>query len=191
MRPWWFLLPIIVLIGLGAACLYFAAVPPQGVTGIVRFLLQQARTPPAEALAIESQCRAGFSTTYVGYGLLCGLAVAAWAVLWFSKKTPQWFMPLLGGCMILELLCFGFQQTEQSDPALYYPPIPAIWRKVAGPNRGRILGFMCLPAAALDRATKLARLRGYDAVDPARLIDLTAQAADPTLTQVPYARHNG
>ena len=80
------------------------------------FLLQQARLPPG-------RWRIGNITQVfnnLGYGLLCGLAVAASAVLWFSKKTPRMVHAAAGWMLILELLCFGCQQTE--DPA-YYPKI--------------------------------------------------------------------
>jgi hypothetical protein len=78
--------------------------------------------------------------------------------------------------MLCDLLWFGFNRNVQSDPALYFPPIPVL-QQVAHAASGRIFGFQCLPPA-LPFMCGLRDIRGYDAVDPTRLIELLDIARD-------------
>ena len=61
--------------------------------------------------------------------------------------------------------------------------------RVAHSTPGRVIGFQCLPAI-LAASQGLNNIRGYDAVDPARLVDLVMIAADPRWLReprIPYA----
>jgi hypothetical protein len=84
-----------------------------------------------------------------------------------------------------DLLWFAYGRSAQCDPALYFPPVPVL-EQVAKSTPGRIIGVNCL-AASLASLCGLRDIRGYDAVDPARLVDLAAIAADPQSTAFPYA----
>ncbi|HEX3988903.1 MAG TPA: YfhO family protein, partial [Verrucomicrobiae bacterium] len=68
---------------------------------------------------------------------------------------------------------------------LYYPRIPAL-EQIAKSEPGRIIGFSCLPAT-LAQTHGLRDVRGYDAIDPARLMDIMMKTADPRSPDVSYA----
>jgi hypothetical protein len=74
-----------------------------------------------------------------------------------------------------DLAWFGHGRSPQSDPALYYPRIPALEQIAHGPP-GRMVGYHCLPAA-LAQIVGLRDIRGYDGVDPARLVEVMMLAA--------------
>ena len=70
-------------------------------------------------------------------------------------------------------------------PALYYPKIPVL-EHIARSQPGRIIGYNCLPAA-LAQTQRLRDIRGYDAVDPARFVNLMGPVADSRSFSIPYA----
>jgi hypothetical protein len=93
----------------------------------------------------------------------------------------------LAALLIGDLLWFGHGRSAQCDPALYFPAIPAL-NAVAASAPGRIIGNGCLPPA-LAVMCGLRDIRGYDAVDPARLMQLMSIAAvDFATTAFPYAQ---
>jgi hypothetical protein len=94
-------------------------------------------------------------------------------------------LPLTGAVLVGDLLWFGYGRSAQCDPALYFPPIPVL-EEVAKSTPGRIIGADCLPAS-LAWMCGLHDIRGYDSVDPARLVDLAVLAADPQSRTYPYA----
>jgi hypothetical protein len=79
---------------------------------------------------------------------------------------------IAGLLMIADLLCFAWGKSVQCDPSLYFPRIPAL-EQVAKSEPGRVIGYNCLPANVASMAG-LWDVRGYDAVDPARIVDLLA-----------------
>ena len=87
-----------------------------------------------------------------------------------SLHGPAWFFPVVGTLLVGELLWFGYGRNAQCDPALYYPSIPAL-EQVAKAGPGRFIGNGCLPAA-LSAVCGLRDVRGYDSIDPARMIEL-------------------
>jgi len=87
--------------------------------------------------------------------------------------------------MVGDLLWFAYGRGAQSDPNLYYPRIP-VFEQLAREPPGRIVGFGCFPAQ-LSQTLGLRDIQGYDGVDPARLMDLMASAADPSFQPKPYA----
>ena len=121
-----------------------------------------------------------FARTAVA-GVLCGLGLAGWLVLWLRVKWRRWFLPLLATLLLADLLWFAYGRPAQCDPALYYPRIPAL-EEVAKAEPGRIIGFNCLPAM-LGQSHNLRDVRGYDAVDPLRMVELLKIAADPRARQ--------
>jgi hypothetical protein len=115
----------------------------------------------------------------------CLAAVAGWAGLWWRKRLDTWLRPALGAVMLAELLWFSYGQSGQCDPALYYPRVPILDR-IAHEAPGRIYGFHCLPAN-LAQVQGLCDLRGYDGVDPKRMVELLDAAAGPASVRLPYA----
>jgi hypothetical protein len=84
-----------------------------------------------------------------------------------------------------DLLWFAHGRTIQCDPSLYYPPVPVFEAvKKAGP--GRIIGYGCLPAT-LSVMCDLWDIRGHDAVEPARMVDLITLATEGAATMPRHA----
>jgi hypothetical protein len=83
-------------------------------------------------------------------------------------------------------LWFGYGRSAQCDRSLYYPRIPVL-EEIAKSMPGRIVGFSCLPVA-LAQTQGLDDIRGYDAIDPARLMDVMALAADPRSPVLNYSQ---
>jgi hypothetical protein len=99
-----------------------------------------------------------------------------------SASTPaplprQRLLLPLGVLLVGELLWFGYGRTVQFAPSLYYPRIPVL-DEIAKSAPGRIIGFDCLPAN-LGSIWGLNDVRGYDAVDPVRIVELLRTAARP------------
>jgi hypothetical protein len=82
------------------------------------------------------------------------------------------------------LLISAWDFNSQCDPALYYPPVPAL-EELAHRPAGRILGVYCLPPM-LNVFCGLRDVRGYDAVDPRRLVELLGTVRD---RHVPSPEH--
>jgi hypothetical protein len=79
--------------------------------------------------------------------------------------------------MIGDLLWFGFGRSAQCDPALYYPPVPAL-DAIAHSTPGRIIGFNCLPPS-VAAGDGLNDIRGYDPIEPDRMVALLKTTAVP------------
>lgn len=167
-RPW-FAAPIVLLTVLCYACVRYALDPPL-------------------AAALEPPVRARFAHDYATGAVFAGLALAAWLLVWHRARAPSWFAPLLGAAVIAELLGFARGVQPQSDPALYYPRLPALEALREAPP-GRALGMFCLPANVLE-SHGLSDVRGYDGVDPRQLVELLDplldERAKPALT--PWTR---
>jgi hypothetical protein len=75
------------------------------------------------------------------------------------------------------LLWFDYGRSAQCDPALYYPRIPVL-AGVAKSIPGRVIGVDCLQAS-FAMTQGLNDIRGYDSVDPERMVDLLKTTAVP------------
>ena len=116
---------------------------------------------------------------------LCAVAVAGWLLVrnrWLGRRA---LAVLLGFAALADLLCFDYGRNPQCDPALYFPKIPAL-EFIANAGPGRVVGYACLPARFAEMAG-LRDIRGYNAIDPERLMNLMGIAADPNFTPLPYA----
>jgi hypothetical protein len=136
----------------------------------------------ASAIADAKAC---WSHAGIAGALLCGLVAVAWLLLRSRRRPPRAMVPWLGLVMAADLLYFGHGWNVQSDPKLYYPRLPLL-QEIAKAGPGRVLGFGCLPAV-LPQTHGLRDIRGYDAVDPQRLVSLLARVAAPTWRALPYA----
>ena len=110
------------------------------------------------------------------FGLVPSLGTAAWQVRLFT---------VLGMLLMADLLWFAYGRSAQCDPALYFPPIPALDHVAQSPP-GRIIGANCLPAAVASMRG-LRDIRGDDGVDPTRLFELLTPAVDPQSSIPSYA----
>lgn len=176
---WWFLIPGSLMAGLCAWCLYLANVPPASIAA--QFSSTALVAPDA-----MREAQGWFVRYYTFSALLLGAGAAAWWCLWRGRGAwHRSMVPLLGIVMVADLLWFAHGRSPQCDPSLYYPPIPALGEIAAAPP-GRIVGFNCLPAT-LAQTNGLHDIRGYDAIDPGRLMDIMALAAHPGLPEPPDA----
>jgi hypothetical protein len=114
----------------------------------------------------------------------CVIAIAAWLVLFCRVAWRPWFGLALGLLLPAELIWFGAGRAAQCDPSLYFPRVPAL-DEILHAAPGRIIGSNALPAN-LATLCGLRDIRGYDAVDPARLIELMATTADKDSTIAEY-----
>jgi hypothetical protein len=130
-----------------------------------------------------------FLRYYATSAVMAVLGAAGWVLFWFWArwKVRAWHLLVLGGMLVGELLWFAYGYNAQCDPALYYPRIKVLEELASSPP-GRIIGYRCLPPK-LGQVHGLRDVRGYDAVDPARMVDLLlGLAADLKLTRLnPYA----
>ena len=185
-RRWWFLLPLTTIAILCGWCIYRTMVLPEIVATTIGSVVSSGRAVAGiHDLAGVQRVQQSFTQYYAIAAALSALGVAGWCLLWFRVKLGAWFAWTVGATLVAELLQFGYGYIAQCDPALYYTPIPAL-EKVAQSAPGRIIGYQCFPPD-LSAMQNLCDIRGYDGVDPARLIDLTTIAADPRFPNPMYA----
>lgn len=195
-RQWqrWFCFPAVLLAALCLWCVYRTVVLPEPVDSqLAQAILQAGDDIPQGHQAAwvhdlngVQRVQAWFVREYAAAALLCGIAVAAWCLLWSRESWLPRLVPALGLVLMADLLWFGWGRRPQCDPALYYPPVPVL-AQVAKAAPGRVIGCDCLPAN-LAWMCGLRDARGYDGVDPARLVELEMLAADPRSTVPDYAR---
>ncbi len=186
--PWrrWCYIPIVILVGLAAWCIFRAFSLPQPIAVTIPQAISQGHSvgwiEDAEGIR---RVQRWFVQMYLSGAICCIAALIFWTWIGLKRTFPRWVMPLLGAALVSELLFFGYGRAAQCDPRLYYPPVPALDRIARSPP-GRVLGYGCLPANLLQ--TKgLFDVRGYDGVDPARLVDLLEIAAAPDTIRLDYA----
>jgi hypothetical protein len=111
--------------------------------------------------------------------------VAGWLLLWSTINVRPWFGTVLGTLLVADLLWFAYDVSPQSDPRLYYPRIKVL-EGIARGAPGRILGVRCFPPD-LNMTHGLRDIRGYDGIDPARLVQLLDVARDSRFESPYYA----
>jgi hypothetical protein len=179
-------LPIVILGGTALWCLFRTFVPPEmiGVT-LPRAIRDGYATQWIHDAEGVRQVQTWFVRMYVTGAILSLIGLSVWLFLRMKKTLPSNAPLLLGALAIAELLFLGFGRAAQSDPLLYYPPIPPVDR-IARAAPGRTVAYKCLPANLLQ-TQGLFDIRGYDGVDPARMIDLLDLAAAPDSGKFDYA----
>jgi len=126
-----------------------------------------------------------FSRHYQVSGLFCGAGFLIWGMLGVGRVRQPLLAAAIGVLLPIDLFWFSHGRSEQCDPALYYPGIPAL-SELSSAAPGRVIGYNCLPAK-LAEATGLRDVRGYDGMDPARWVRLLRIAADPRSSLIPHA----
>jgi hypothetical protein len=121
-----------------------------------------------------------FHSVYLSGFLLSALAVMLWLALRAGFFRRPWFVWTVSLFALAEVVGAAYGVYPQSDPALYYPRQSAL-EYLANSPPGRVCAVHCLPAG-LPEAYDLYDVRGYDGIDPVRLVDLCAQT-QPDLLQ--------
>ena len=177
-RRWWFWLPAGLLAALGLWCVYRSLVLPGPITtksGFDAFCLKRWGSIPT--ITSLGQIQGWFVRHYLVMAGLCGLGFLGWLLVWFQKAGRFRWLPVLVILLMGDLLWFDYGRSSQCDPDLYYPDIPVL-KEIAQSVPGRVIGVQCLPAS-LVAMQGLNDIRGYDAIDPARMVVLLETAAEP------------
>lgn len=184
---WWFVVPVIVLLGLGIWSVNRAIqTPPEPLGSQLEKFIESGRTTSQfQTMNDVRTAQANFGTCQWMAAGLCLLAIAGWLSVSVKRWTGPALGVVLGGLVVLEPLWLGHDVNPQSERKIYYPPIPTL-QKLADLEPGRVVGYHCLPAR-LAEANGLRDIRGYDGVDPSRFIDVMRLAMDKASPQVPYA----
>ena len=123
-----------------------------------------------------------FQSVALGGFFISVLALMIWVAIWRGLFRLRWFVWTVGLLATAEAIAMGYDVYPQADPALYYPRQPMLeYLAKAGP--GRVCAVNCLPAC-LPEAYWLFDVRGYDGIDPARLVDVCLQTR-PNLLKNP------
>ena len=178
-RRWWFWLPASLLAGLCGWCFYRSLVLPAQIATRDSFDLFWRQT--MQFLQITRDVRpvqGWFIRHYTVTALFCGLGFIGWLLLWFQTPGRFRFFSVLAVFLMADLLWFGHDRNAQCDPALYYPKIPVL-DEIAKSVPGRVIGIGCLPPS-IAIMSGLDDIRGYDAIDPARMVGLLETAGEPS-----------
>ncbi len=126
-----------------------------------------------------------FIRYYSMAAIWCGIGLLGWFLLRRLQIQPASIVTVFGALMFGDLLWFGYGRIAQCAPNLYFPRIPALeWVANSGP--GRIMGYGCLPAT-LSEMAGLNDIRGHDAVEPARMVELITLASEGVSLMPRYA----
>lgn len=185
-RRGWFVLPAAAISILCLWCCYRTVSPPEPIaTQLSDAVHHGAPIGHIRDMAAVLRVQQAYMGYYAMGATLCCISATGWGLLWAQGRLRAWFMPALGAVLLGELLWFAAGCNIQSDPALYYPRLPVLDQLAKAPP-GRILGCDCLPAN-LPRMQGLRDIRGYDGVDPERLIDVMRLVVAREAPMVPYA----
>jgi hypothetical protein len=185
-RRWWFSLPAALLAGLCGWCFYRSIVLPEPIaTHLERALLHgeifllRGEAFPWRLHDVKGihEIQGWFITHYTVAAIFCGLGFVGWLLVWFQKAGAFRLFSCLVTFLLADLLWFGYGRSAQCDPAQYYPKIPAL-DAISRSVPGRFIGVNCLPPAVAAGAG-LDDIRGYDSVDPSRMVALLSSVAEP------------
>ena len=184
---WWFWLPAALLAGLCVWCGYRAIIPPEPIATKLAAWLSRTDTkssgfttwtgcggfnPGLPATTPSPPCYAAWAFRA---GCFCG-ARRAWQVGSSPCWERCWWQTCSGS---LTAAAPNATRRSTSRPSRPWSTLPN------PPLAGSSAPIVCRLSLASIRG--LRDIRGYDGVDPARLVDLTALAADPQSKAYPYA----
>ena len=179
---WW---PAGLLAVLGLWCCFRAFSLPAPVQATLAPVVVRGKVVPDRNPGRTKRIRLSYVRYYAAAGAWCGLGFLGWIALRARPRFQTTLLPILGTVCVAELLYFSYGRNDQCDPSLYYPEIPVL-KQVAAASPDRIMGYGCLPPL-LSAVRGLQDIRGYDAVDPARMVQLLLKAADPKSQPMEYA----
>lgn len=181
---WWYLVPVGALVAALIWCLPRAIDPPLPPGLAPRSARQLSALPPQQRRVLQASQAELRSCHVLGIGwCLLGLGVVGATA---QRKGPRPGLVLVtGGAVLAELLIFAWGRNPQADPSLYYPSLSPL-EQLARLPPGRVLGVGCLPPM-LNEMCALGDVRGYDGVDPHRLVDVLELARDRRFASPDYA----
>jgi len=167
-RHWWFICPLI-LISLLIWCAWRWQTPPPELFKVTN----------ANAL---DRILGNFRSVYMSGVVVCIFGLMCWLYVFKQIRARWWNIPLLLLVMAFEYLRFAIPFNAQTDPALYYPARPMF--SFLQKQQGRVIGVQDWPPNILSMYG-LRDIRGYDGVDPARMIEVmrVGQDSDYKMTQ--------
>jgi hypothetical protein len=185
-RRWWFWLPAALLAALFGWCAYRCMVLPEPIATQSAFdAFYQKKMGLIQITTDVEPIQAWFSRHYTMMAELCALGFLGWLLVWIQGPGRFRLFPVLAIFLVGDLLQFGHDRSTQCDPNLYYPEIPVL-DQIAKSSSGRVIGFNCLPAS-LAMMQGLSDVKGYDGIDPMRMVDLLKTTAMPDEI-APYAK---
>jgi hypothetical protein len=182
----WAWLPALVLLALCAWSVYRACILPHPIDPELQTMVLQGVDTGEWVHDLEGvrRVKAWFIQHYAVAAVWCGLGLGCWC--WLRARGPGRGVVFTAGAgMVANLIWFAYGRSAQSDPALYFPPIPVL-EQVAKAGPGRVIGFDCLPSN-LTAMSGLRDVRGYDAIDPRLYLELLAPGTDPKSKTFEYA----
>jgi hypothetical protein len=183
-RRWWFWLPAGLLAGLFAWCIYRSMILPEPIANQSNFnAFYMTHLRSIQITQDVNEIQAWFTRHYVIMAEFCALGFVGWLLLWL-QKSARFLFPAFAILLMGDLLRFDYGRSPQCDPSLYYPKIP-VFDQVAQSIPGRVASG--LPASVTFMAA-LNEIKGYDAIDPARMVNLLRLAADPRSVILPHAQ---
>jgi hypothetical protein len=185
----WFLAPIALLAGIAGWSGYrLVQLPEPLATQLAKAIAHGAHSETIRTLQDVERVQQWFTDhVYQPTAMLASVGLLAWALISSGRlRNQKLAVPTLGLLMLGDLLWFAYGRSAQCDPALYFPAIPALEQLHTAPA-GRMIGYQCLPPRLAEMAG-LHDVRGYDAVDPSRFIDLMTLAASPESPKPRYAQ---
>jgi hypothetical protein len=183
-RPWMWL-PAGLVAALGLWCGFRTSRLPPPIQTTVASIVQGGQLARGPDLDQATQIRASYVRFYAAAGIWGGIGFLGWITLRARPRFQTALVPILGSFLVVELLYFSHGRNDQHEPALYYPEVPVL-KQLANSSPGRIMGYGCLPPV-LSAVCGLRDIRGYDAIDPARIVQLLVKAADPKSPKLQYA----
>jgi hypothetical protein len=182
----WFCVPSALLVALCGWCAFRTVFLPEPLdTQLEGVVLSGQQFGWIHDVEGVRRAQSWFVRHYAWAAGWCGLGAVGWWFLWWRGSWRARLLPLICVLLLGDLLWFAYGRSVQSDPALYFPPLPVL-QQVARSTPGRIIGSSVLPPN-LAAMCGLRDIRGYDAVDPSRMVDLILAATDPASPTLPYA----
>lgn len=178
--------PIAILAGIATWCLFRSFVLPENIAVTLPRAVAEGHTMRwLDGMAGVHRIQEWFVRMYLSAAIVSTVAIAGW--MYLALKQNLWRgAPLLFGLIVFgELLFFDYGRASQCDPKLYYPRY-SVFDKIGHSWPGRVLGYKCLPASLLETQGFL-DVRGYDGVDPARMVELLDLAREPGTPRLEYA----
>jgi hypothetical protein len=182
-RPLWLIAG--VLAGIFVWTAYHAEHLPEPLATKLGFYIQSGHAYPGITTMEEVRhAQNWFIVHDTVPAIFCGAGLIVCLCLKNGKQ--RYLSCALSVLLLADLLWFGHGRFIQSDPAFYYPQIPALVEASQSTDE-RMIGFGCLPPE-LSSVAGLRDVRGYDPVDPYRWLTLLTNAADASSIVADYAK---